>query len=441
MRVAPRPLRGYANCFMPCCLFLLEDGPVSPNATGGGSALTYNRLELVANSGYEVALGVLSDRSRPGKLDQFMREQPAASDAVRAWCSSRHTIPLRRGARRRAPLRHALLAVTDLSRYFHRRIAEESITRLKQIIAEVRPELIWAEDWLAATLAVKAGPRLPIVYSHHDWMWRVKHFRHAEATGTWKGRVKAWLRRRQDASVLRRVSGCVSASASEAAEARRLGARHATYFPITYAPAEVRTHAAEGPPRIVHLGGMQTTANRLGLQRFLDIAWPVICQGPGSPPELWNVGSLGDAPEPLLASLKRVGGVNTGFVPDLSSVLRPYDVHIIPWEHDTGTRTRIPLVLSFGQVLVSTKAAAACLPDLRSGHDCLLVDNLEAMGREILALLPDAQRRRRLGRSAQSTFFSHFTRKAVQPRFDEFISTLRANTLASGDAGPRDERS
>lgn len=221
---------------------------------------------------------------------------------------------------------------------------------------------------------------------------------------------------------MRRVAGCVSGSTSEATEMRSLGASNVAYFPPTYVPIELsELSESVSSPRIVHLGGMQTTATRKGLKRFLEVTWPILCRGLDKQPEFWVIGNMEGAPKSLLGSLDQAGAVCTGFVKDLKSVLRPFDIHVVPWEHNTGTRTRIPLALNYGQVLVSTKAAAACFPNLRHDIDCILVDDLDCMTSEILDLLTNQQRRRRIGEAARKAFMENFTREALQPSFNEFL--------------------
>ena len=73
----------------------------------------------------------------------------------------------------------------------------------------------------------------------------------------------------------------------------------------------------------------------------------------------------------------------------------------------------------------SSRAAVTGLPELSSGENCVLVEDLEEMGPAVLELLADAPRRRELGCAGRATFLNHFTREAVQPRFDQFIDELR----------------
>jgi len=140
-----------------------------------------------------------------------------------------------------------------------------------------------------------------------------------------------------------------------------------------------------------------------------------------TPPELWIVGSLNGLDDGLARQLKRAEAHCTGFVEDLRTVLRPYDLHVIPWEYDTGTRTRLPVAFNHAQVVLATRASAACLPEARHGENCVLVDRLAEMAEPLAALAGDAARRRDLGAAARATFLHAFTREARQGAFDTFI--------------------
>jgi glycosyltransferase involved in cell wall biosynthesis len=408
------------------CLFILGDHPISPNAVGGGGVVFYNHIELLANCGYKIDLVVLSDFDHPVVFKNYMHTQPEIWDRVNGWCISCHFIQIHRIIRQSAPLKHLWLLLKDPVSYFFP-VSQETISNLQKVILNVNPNLIWAEHLSPALLALKSTNDFPIIYSHHDWEWLIGwHRRNAENRNIFKSIFSTWLTKRIEDNLVRQVSGCVSASSTEKDQIMKLGAKNSAYFPTTYFPVEqlFDPMPLNNSARIVHLGGMKTTANRVGLQRFLDITWPLICKNLMSPPELWVIGTLEGASVSLLNKIKQAGAVCTGFVYDLSPVLRPYDIHIIPWEHNTGTRTRIPLALNYSQVLVSTKTAAACLPELANGIDCILVDDLYSMGKEILVLLSDQTRRKRIGQEGRNTFKENFVRDAIQPRFNKFINNV-----------------
>jgi glycosyltransferase involved in cell wall biosynthesis len=164
---------------------------------------------------------------------------------------------------------------------------------------------------------------------------------------------------------------------------------------------------------------MGTTANRLGLERFFEVSWPTLSKTC----ELWVVGETRQSSASLARSLAQVNC--TGHVKDLSTVLRPFDLHIIPWEQNTGQRTRMVMAFNHAQVVVAVKAAVAGFPEAVDHQNCRLVDSLDQMAAVLLELLDNQAERQRLGRNAKETFEKHFTRRALLPRYDSVISSLR----------------
>jgi glycosyltransferase involved in cell wall biosynthesis len=164
---------------------------------------------------------------------------------------------------------------------------------------------------------------------------------------------------------------------------------------------------------------MGATANRDGLTAFFKSVWPRL-KGLNLLFEV--VGDTSTAPPELQEHLRTV--TCTGFVQDLTKVLRPYDIHIIPWEHSTGTRTRLPLAFNHAQVVIATKAAVACYPEVRDGENCRLVDKLEDMVEVIAELAHNQDERARIGLASRATFEQFFTREALLPRYAAVISSL-----------------
>ncbi len=409
---------------MSLCLFLVEDWPITPNAVGGAPALTHSHLQLLAYSENEIALVVISSPNNPMGFEDFRSDQPDVWDGIERWCNTTRIFQLHPVHRKATSLRRSLLALHDPAVFLYRDLmTEDGIGALRNLISKVKPDVIWAEHLIPASLAQRAARDIPVIYSHHDWKWRIKRHRAGERANEWKRRFRFWLSKCHEEGLVRKVAGCVSASITEAVEILALGANQVGYFPTTYTPIDL----PPGPtpcatPRIVHLGGMQTTANRIGLQRFLKIAWPFICENLKAIPELWVIGSLEGAPPALLTDLERAGAICTGFVKDLRSVLRAYDFHIIPWEYNTGTRTRIPLILNHAQVLVSTRMAASSISELKRNENSILAEDLPQMALEIVKLFYDDSARQRIGQAGRMTFLNHFTREAIQPRFNDFMN-------------------
>src|SRR5262249_43805325 len=151
---------------------------------------------------------------------------------------------------------------------------------------------------------------------------------------------------------------------------------------------------------------------RIGLERFFDVVWPELSS---ESPEFFVIGDVRKAPPALAEKLNTVKCM--GYVPDLGSILHPFDLHVIPWEHSTGQRTRLVMAFNYGQTVIAVRASIAGFPEARDGENCRLVDRLDQMGNVIKELLNDPAQRERLGRAARRTFETCFMRQALLPRY------------------------
>lgn len=420
---------------VPSVVFLVQNAAISPDAAGGAAALYFNHLELLANSQSDLAihLVILSSPEIDDRFRSFRREQPETWARVCGWCESWQEVVFRTKTRRSAPLRNFAYGVARPS-YLFKGYDGATADRLAALFSVCSPTIAWAEHLGPASAVLDLKIPVPLVYSHHDWAWRIKRLRSGARGDSPRYRVRNWLMRRYEEQLVTRFSGTLSASATEAADIEALGAPNCAYVPPIYAPVENREIGEPSDPRVVHLGGMNTTANRIGLHRFLSVSWPIVCAELQRAPELWIVGSLDGAASDLMAEIEKSGAVCTGFVANLREVLRPNDIHIVPWEHNTGSRTRIPLILNYGQALVSTRPGAACFPELHGDDNCVLVDDLLSMADAVVSLVRDDNRRMQIAKTGRATFLECFTREAVQPRFDQFLESVVSGSRR-GDSG------
>lgn len=407
-------------------LYLVPDIPLTPNGYGGASALAFSHLELLYHSNHSLALALLPGWDED-QFARYQRDQPAQWQEVLSWvttCEHLEVVPQSDRVGRWRPL-------LDAYRGRAYRAAADTDARtvsLKKLVMRVQPDLIWAEHWQPALVAMATGLEVPVVYSHHDWKWRIKMLRRGKRERGGRHRYRTFMQRRMEEDLVRNVAGCVSGSASEVRELKALGARNVGYFPTTVRPVEQAACAALDPPRVVHLGTLSATASREGLRRFMDVVWPAVQAQMNVPPELWIVGSTEGAPRDLEEKLAAAGAIRTGFVEDLASVLRCYDLHVMPWEHDTGTRTRLPVAFNHRQVVVATRAAVACLPEVRDGENCVLVEELTDMAGRIVSLCNN-ETRKRLGDAARETLLEAFTREAMQARFEAYVEECEKNMI------------
>jgi glycosyltransferase involved in cell wall biosynthesis len=390
------------------CLYIVAQDPISPGYIGGASAMYYDQLLALSDLGHEIHLWHFASGQRRERFNRFVEAEPGTWEAVQKRCESVYMSDhgdrealLGRGLARLRSLLRPGLPVPRWSLY----------KELGGLLKRVKPEVIWAQHFESAALAVQQA-RVPVVYVHHDWLYRIKALRnHREINPK---------QRACEQRLVRSVAAVVSGSVFECEEIKAAGACSVHYIPVTFEPVRLELErAASRDVHLVHLGGMGTTANREGLAAFFKQIWPRLN---GLNLQFEVVGDTSAAPPKLQEQLRRV--TCTGFVQDLTKVLRPYDIHIIPWEHATGQRTRLPLAFNHAQVVLATKAAVACYPEPRDGENCRLVARLEDMAQVIPELAKSWDERARLGQAARATFEQCFTRKALLPRYAAVVSSL-----------------
>jgi len=391
------------------CLYIVANDPLSPNYVGGASAMYYDQLLALSELGHEVHLWHFASHGARARFNQWIEAEPATWAMVKSRCASLelYTYQADEGlvGRLLGRLRTWIPPRLPVSRW--------SLYReLNRQLARVRPHFVWAQHLEPALLAAQQSS-VPVVYVHHDWLYRIKALRNQRASSPEQQAVEERL--------VRSVSAVVSGSHTECEDIRRAGARHVAYIPVSFEVAmSTPGQVADATPRLVHLGGMGATANRKGLLAFFKRVWPSLKE---TGVTLEVVGDTSAAPPELQEYLRTV--TCAGFVQDLTTALRPFDIHIIPWEHATGQRTRLPVAFAMSQAVVSTRAAIACYPEAIDDVNCRLVDTLDGMAAAIRDLLSDPSTRTRLAHAARQTFETSFTREALRLRYAAVIADLQ----------------
>lgn len=396
------------------CLYIASQYPISPYGVGGAQALYYEQLAALCELGLKVHLWHFATPSARRQFDSFVASDAATWREVRDMCASVELTTFPSSPSLPVRLRARVVDLVTGVRVENPIYRTTALKQLRRLTKAYKADFIWANHYASAQLSALQRT-VPFVYSHHDWSFRIRALRGdgAERNG----------RRLQEERVVKAASAVVSGSATECEEIRELGCRNTHYIPVAYKPVGLGLQDADtSRPRLVHLGGMNTTANRKGLERFFEIVWPEL-----SPdrPELEVVGGVASAPASLARHLRQVKC--HGYVADLGCVLRPYDVFFIPWEYNTGQRTKLPLAFNYAQAVVSTRAAIACFPEAVDGENCRLVDKLGQMAGVIRDLLHNPRERERLGRAARRAFEACFTRSALLPRYAEVVSSVCCN--------------
>lgn len=395
-------------------IFIVSRRTISPNGPGGASAIHFEQLNALHELGHETHLWHYAYPSQREEFERFMEADPQNWKDVQSKCASISftTLPDRPTFMNRVTNKIAnLVSHEDVMNPLLREVA---FPVLKQLIRKTKPDFIWSQHFGATQIAT-LQEKLPVVYSHHDWLHRIKR-PHVNGNGGENGSRRL---REAEERVATKVDVVVSGSVVECDQLRNLGCKRVAYIPVSFEPVLLPADIKAGTrARLVHLGGMGTTANRVGLERFFEVAWPQVkdCA------ELWVVGETRQS-SPVLAGY--LGQAKcTGHVKDLSAVLRPFDLHIIPWEHNTGQRTRMVMAFNHAQVVVAVRAAVEGFREAVDNQNCRLVERLDQMPEAVLQLIDNPSERERLGMNARRTFETHFTRASLLPKYEAVISAL-----------------
>ena len=375
-------------------LFIVNQGEISSNSSGG-SSVYFSHLECLWQAGFEIELLAVqwSDKTT---------FKPEDYCQIRQFVSVIEPYVIQRTKKVNFFLHwYRAIFKPELSEYSF--LNDDNIIFLKDFIKKRKVELIFADWRWSAIWAIFSKLSVPVVYGHHDWEYKLAKLR---KKFTIIDTFHNFQKKRVEFALVRKATLCVSGSYTEAVEIEKISKKKVLYIPTTYKLIEPQLQAFE-VPNLVHLGGMGTTANRLGLERFLEACWIEIQQKQPSI-KLIVIGDLSQAPETLIKKLNDPNILCTGFVPDLQTVLHPRDIHIIPWQYNTGTRTRIPVVLNYEQVLVTTKEAALCFPEITENNSVLCQD-LKEMTKEILNLYSDRERLHLLSKKGKELFSEVFT--------------------------------
>lgn len=411
------------------CLFVLSDVPISFWHSGSSGRATMDLYALSA-LGLEIHVLRLLETERRQEIDDYERryseETARARSRTSSWLDVEYQRPKAYSSWREA-MRRTLFDPLSLT---HPEAAAICVA-VRSRIATVRPDVIWAE-WIRASSGVfRARPDVPWVAVHTDWMFQLMRIRggskrlRSRLVRQWL----SWSSKRAEMLYLRSCAAVETGSTVQAKEMRSFGLRNVHVIPQAYEASEISLDGdlVNNTPRLVHLGSLETTSNRLGMTAYLDQVHESLSRGlaaQGWKIPFYVVGDITRVKGKLAESLKESGAVCTGFVHDLGSVLRPFDIQIIPYEFSTGLRNKVALLFRYAQVVVSTRAAVAGMPQMANGENCVLVSSLREFPAVLDKLIRCPELRRQYGQNARATFDREFRLEGQLEHYRRMLHSL-----------------
>jgi len=235
--------------------------------------------------------------------------------------------------------------------------------------------VILCEHW-AAMLCCPTHPR--VVYSFHDFESRltVERRKRKGTPVSIKSRVYWWAAERLERWMIKQATRVLSVSASEAEKLRTEWGADAIYIPTVpeETPAAVES-VNTGPLRLWIYGSSAATSNKIvldhlanGLFDKLKAALPTA--------EFHQAGKFDTYDADKIEWLKRNFQVH-GFIADLGKIFQTGDICLIPYEKDTGFRTKIPEACGYGMIPAGYTLSFACCPEMWDGENCVMAANPE----------------------------------------------------------------
>lgn len=411
------------------CLFLFCDAPLSPNYSGIASRHFESFLAL-CRLGIQVHVWRMLSVEEQGRILNFEEDELEWKNKTRHLAASWSDIPYSRFSTfgRLETFTKFLFNSIELS--FAPYLSLKN--KFQETLQIVQPDFIWAEHTQSAAL-VSISSQLPWIYAHYDWWFKIAKVRRKLGSRYYylSQRAYDWAFKQTEIKLARKATAVITGSKTEAEELARLGARHVQIIPTTYPPVEIKLEQEPSIKKIkiVHLGSLNTTANYQGLMVYLDRIHPKIVQALGDRLELIVIGETRITKPDLMERLRKQSAILLGHIRDLSSVLVPYDIAIIPYEMDSGTRTKLGMLFNYAQVVVTTQSAVAGSEEVLHGENCLVFSSLDEFPSAIIALANNSTERIRLGRSARETFNRNFTLESQIGNFREVLTCLKESTV------------
>lgn len=241
-------------------------------------------------------------------------------------------------------------------------------------------ELFWVEHYYALP-SYKTVPNFifkKIIYSQHDFLYKIKGL---------KDKMSKDKLFKEETTTLRKCKAIVAGNQLEVDFCNKTLNTKSYYLPISIDKVSVSNF--DSSKNIIHLGSFNTTASKQGFEHFEKDIAPYVLNDVkikliGQGTEEYNLGNI----------------KGYGYVNNLRDHLKTGTISIIPWNHDTGQRTRVFESLSFGCVIISYTVLGKIIPELINNVNCVLVESELEFSQAINDLVCNVERRSKIAKEA-----------------------------------------
>jgi hypothetical protein len=408
-------------------LFIFGDSLLASNYSGAASRALQN-FQALRELCDELHVLRLCSPNRYSKLMAFEQNSLEGQEA-KGRATSWEDLRLDTRVPRRSYLQLFLESLLAPMRFEYPNLAANS-RQLGERISALGPDFLWVEHSDLAALVQNLDLNIPWVYSHLDILHHIRQIRYPARS--FRDRWFLWVCERVEKQIDRAPTAIVTASSVEARWLKRArqgaAARHVFMVPMAYqGEPTLIGRSSSSQVRIIHLGSLETTANRVGLTGYLEKVHESLASSLrecGLSCELWVIGDTSSAKPYLMDLLRHSGAIMPGYVGDLQSIFRPYDIAILPYEFDSGFRTKLPLFFKFYQVVVATRKSVAGTDLEGLENVCVLTDTVKDFIPVIRDLVRDHRKRMRLAWKAADFYRNCFRFDTVLPLYQQVLELM-----------------
>jgi glycosyltransferase involved in cell wall biosynthesis len=291
---------------------------------------------------------------------------------------------------------------------------------IEEIVQQINPDVIICEHVMPAMLINYINIKVPWIYCHHDWLYKIDSIRRNDKTLKW--RFRNYLAKKAELNLVKNASGVICLSEFEKREIAKSNLKcivqHVTY------PKFDKSLLEEESISLVHFGGLDATANRLGIESFFSNSWFEIKKRfPRL--KIKIIGNVDRALENTREAIEKdTNVVALGHCENLSEVLLPMDIQIIPWEYPTGSRTRVPIGLHFGQILLATNNAVSGFMELENMSNCIIVNSIDQFPDAVENILCNIDRMKIISQNAIEKFNDSFYLENSYSNLASFVNGI-----------------
>ncbi len=296
----------------------------------------------------------------------------------------------------------------------------ENIFRITQ---DIQPDLILA-DWIGAMMLVPDG--VPVLYSHHDFHYKIISVR-METQGKQIrliDRLRIARLRREELRLCSKASHIICVSDSERKELEKISTP-STYIPIVESTIPRPSKLATEKGRVFMFGNWENTAMRFSAKHLRTKIWPLFEEIP--PSVEWH--QVGEPAWQESENWKWIQKhfVCHGFVMDLSEIFRIGDASFIPYQRDTGFRTKFVTACGYGLVNIGYEKTFLCAPEFIPGQNCITGKSPDELADAIYWYSKNEKVRKNLGESSRLLYEQKFSFESQLPKYEKVLLDMFTN--------------